>query len=60
MNLPLDWRGQKIRYGLIGETCQACSEPIFPPRDICPHCNEEAESKKIVPEEQALGGKERK
>ena len=33
-----NWRLQKIRYGLVGETCPHCEEKIFPPRDICPDC----------------------
>lgn len=59
MNLSLNWRGQKARYGLVGETCQNCGEPIFPPRDICPHCNEEAEPKKLAPEGQVFVKRER-
>lgn len=35
MNAARFWREEKTRYGLIGETCRACGEPIFPPRDIC-------------------------
>ena len=34
-----NWRLQKTRYGLVGETCPHCEEKIFPPRDICPDCN---------------------
>lgn len=40
MNVPRFWRTEKTRYGLIGETCRACGKPIFPPRDVCPHCTE--------------------
>jgi len=43
-SLPRWWRGEKTRYGLVGEICRACGKPIFPPRDICPHCGEQAES----------------
>ena len=40
MNAARFWRNEKTRYGLIGETCRACGEPIFPPRDVCPHCTD--------------------
>jgi len=43
MNLPRYWRTEKTRYGLVGEICQKCGKPIFPPRDICPHCAEAAQ-----------------
>ncbi len=43
MNVPRYWRTEKARYGLVGETCQVCGEPIFPPRDVCPHCTEPAQ-----------------
>jgi hypothetical protein len=40
MNVPRYWRTEKTRYSLEGETCHACGKPIFPPRDVCPHCTE--------------------
>ena len=40
MNIPRFWRTEKVRYRLAGELCQTCGKPIFPPRDICPHCTE--------------------
>ena len=40
MNVARYWRTEKTRYGLIGETCRVCGKPIFPPRDLCPHCTE--------------------
>ncbi|HEY83650.1 MAG TPA: Zn-ribbon domain-containing OB-fold protein [Chloroflexi bacterium] len=36
------WRLNSQRYSLIGEECPACHYKIFPPRDVCPHCAEEA------------------
>ena len=36
------WRLKPQRYGLIGEVCPDCHEKIFPPRDVCPHCAENA------------------
>lgn len=35
------WRLTKQRYQLVGEVCNSCDTKIFPPRDICPDCNEE-------------------
>lgn len=40
MNVARYWRTEKTRYGLVGETCRVCGKPIFPPRDLCPHCTE--------------------
>jgi len=42
MEIPRHWRLKKQRYGLIGEICPHCSYKIFPPRDVCPNCGEEA------------------
>ena len=36
------WRLRTQRYSLVGEECQSCDTKIFPPRDLCPHCGEEA------------------
>jgi uncharacterized OB-fold protein len=36
------WRLRRQRYALVGEVCPHCQEKIFPPRDICPGCGEEA------------------
>ena len=37
-----DWRLRGQRYRLEGEICQHCGAKIFPPRDICPECNQPA------------------
>ncbi|MFN3741052.1 MAG: Zn-ribbon domain-containing OB-fold protein [Anaerolineales bacterium] len=42
MEIPRHWRLRKQRYGLVGEICPHCEAKIFPPRDICPNCGEEA------------------
>ncbi len=42
MEISRNWRLQKQRYGLVGEVCDHCGNKIFPPRDVCPHCAEEA------------------
>lgn len=44
MDIPRHWRTQKQRYGLVGEVCGHCEEKIFPPRDICPGCGDEAKT----------------
>lgn len=36
------WRLKAQRYSLIGEVCPDCDGKIFPPRDVCPHCEEQA------------------
>lgn len=39
------WRLKRQRYSLVGEVCRSeqCEDKkIFPPRDICPDCGEEA------------------
>jgi hypothetical protein len=42
MEISRNWRLQKQRYGLVGEVCEHCNSKIFPPRDVCPECAEEA------------------
>ena len=44
MEVSRHWRLQHSRYGLIGEQCGHCEEKIFPPRDVCPNCGEEAKT----------------
>lgn len=44
MDIPRHWRLKKQRYGLIGEVCPSCDAKIFPPRDVCPKCGEEAKT----------------
>ncbi|MBN1220174.1 MAG: Zn-ribbon domain-containing OB-fold protein [Anaerolineae bacterium] len=36
------WRLNAQRYKLVGEVCPNCQGKIFPPRDVCPHCAQEA------------------
>lgn len=36
------WRLRRQRYALVGEICPHCQEKIFPPRDVCPECGEDA------------------
>lgn len=42
MEIPRHWRLKKQRYSLVGEQCGHCDVKIFPPRDVCPHCGNEA------------------
>jgi uncharacterized OB-fold protein len=44
MDIPRHWRLRKQRYGLVGEVCEHCNAKVFPPRDICPSCGEEAKT----------------
>jgi uncharacterized OB-fold protein len=42
MEITRHWRVKKQRYALVGEICPHCDSRIFPPRDVCPDCGEEA------------------
>lgn len=42
MEVPRHWRLRKQRYGLVGEVCPHCEAKLFPPRDVCPECGQEA------------------
>jgi len=44
MDIPRHWRLRKQRYSLVGEICGHCDAKVFPPRDICPSCGEEAKT----------------
>ena len=44
MDIPRHWRLKKQRYALTGEVCEHCDAKLFPPRDICPECGEEAKT----------------
>ena len=44
MEIPRHWRLKKQRYALVGEVCPHCDAKIFPPRDVCPECGQEAKS----------------
>jgi predicted amidophosphoribosyltransferase len=32
------WRLRQPRYRLVGRLCQACGQPVFPARSLCPDC----------------------
>jgi len=42
MQVSKHWRLKQQRYALVGEVCPHCQGKIFPPRDICPVCGEDA------------------
>jgi uncharacterized OB-fold protein len=42
MEVSRHWRLKQQRYALVGEVCPGCQHKIFPPRDICPECGQEA------------------
>jgi len=44
MDIPRHWRLQRQRYALTGEVCPHCDAKIFPPRDVCPECGDEAKT----------------
>jgi hypothetical protein len=44
MDIPRHWRLKKQRYSLTGEVCDHCDAKLFPPRDVCPECGEEAKT----------------
>jgi uncharacterized OB-fold protein len=44
MEIPRHWRLRQQRYGLVGEVCPHCEAKIFPPRDMCPSCGQEAKT----------------
>jgi len=44
MEIPRHWRLKKQRYSLTGEVCPHCDAKLFPPRDICPECGQDAKT----------------
>lgn len=44
MEISRHWRLRQQRYALVGEICPHCEEKIFPPRDVCPNCAQEAKT----------------
>ena len=44
MGVARNWRTRRQRYSLMGEICDECGKAIFPPRDVCPHCAEPAQT----------------
>ena len=44
MEISRHWRLKKQRYGLVGEVCPHCDAKLFPPRDICTECGQDAKT----------------
>ena len=44
MEIARHWRLKQQRYSLVGEVCPHCDYKIFPPRDVCPNCGDEAKT----------------
>ena len=44
MGIAQNWRLRSQRYALVGEVCDDCGNKIFPPRDVCPHCAQPAQT----------------
>lgn len=44
MEVPRHWRLKKQRYALVGEVCPQCKSRMFPPREVCPYCVEQAKA----------------
>ena len=44
MEIPRHWRLRKQRYSMVGEVCPHCNARVFPPRDLCPECGQEAKT----------------
>ena len=44
MSVARTWRTRRQRYSLVGERCDICQNAIFPPRDVCPHCAQPAQT----------------
>lgn len=42
MEIPRHWRIRQQRYALVGEVCPHCNAKLFPPRDVCPECGQDA------------------
>ena len=43
MEVPRYWRLRQQRLNLIGQQCSHCDAKLFPPRDMCPICDGEAQ-----------------
>ncbi len=44
MEISRHWRLRTQRYSLVGEVCPHCQAKLFPPRDVCPECGQEAKT----------------
>ncbi len=44
MQIPRHWRLNAQRYTLQGVTCPHCAANIFPPREVCPYCENQVQN----------------
>jgi uncharacterized OB-fold protein len=42
-SVPIMWRLKNQRYQMTGSACPDCGQVAFPPREVCPHCAENAD-----------------
>ena len=54
MEVPRHWRLKKQRYSLVGEICNNCRTPVFPPRAVCPYCGGDARKELVVHDHQPV------
>lgn len=40
MHIAQNWRLNKQRYAMKAARCEKCGEVSFPPREVCPVCQE--------------------
>ena len=38
MHVAQNWRLNGQRYAMKGVRCENCQKYLFPPREVCPHC----------------------
>lgn len=42
-SVPLYWRLQKSKYGLVGTKCLTCNKHFYPPKPLCSDCRRKGE-----------------
>jgi uncharacterized protein len=50
MEVPRHWRMKKQRYAMVGETCPNCKSQVFPPRAVCPYCQDMKQESAAYPQ----------
>jgi uncharacterized OB-fold protein len=43
MHVAQNWRLNGQRYAMKGVRCEKCEKNIFPPREVCPYCQQAAQ-----------------
>lgn len=49
MAIPTMWRTKQQRYRLHGDICESCTQAVFPPRQVCPHCLKPMQAAHVEP-----------